>query len=230
MIFLFHGSDVDKVRTKAFEWITTARTKEPNLIYIHLSHTDITDTALEEISLSGGLFVRRLLVLIDDPFLTTRVKNTTTEGTDTSLAGSLIEKYLDMFVASDNAIIILAPKLATAKVKKIATKATKEYVFNTPTTNAVTRSFNSNLVNALAMRSRETLWLEIIRALRLGDTPEMLHGLLHWKARDLMLKGNRAWEPSEARRLSLDLITLVQDTRRKGRILSLELEHWALNI
>lgn len=230
MIFLFHGSDVNKVRTKAFEWITAARNKEPNLVYIHLSHTEITDAALEEVSLSGGLFVKRLLVLIDDPFSATRVKDVSTEAVNESLAGSLIEKYLDTFVASDNAIIILAPKLTATKVKKIATKATKEYVFNTSATNSVTRSFNSNLVNALATRSRETLWLEIIRALRLGETPEMLHGLLHWKARDLMSKRNRAWKPSEARRLSLDLITLVQDSRRKGRALSLELEHWALTI
>ncbi|HEY4522942.1 MAG TPA: hypothetical protein VJK73_01055, partial [Candidatus Paceibacterota bacterium] len=67
-------------------------------------------------------------------------------------------------------------------------------------------------------------------ALRKGDAPEMLHGLLHWKTRDLMEKGSRAWKPQETRALSLSLISLLQNSRRKGLDLSQSLERFALSI
>src|SRR3989338_9159019 len=189
MLYLFYGSDVEKTRTKAFEWIAKARTKEPNLAYVRLAREELTASTLEDAALSGGLFVKRLLILIDDPF-------------QENDAPSMLEDHLDALAASDNAIVILAPKLAAAKAKKIVAKAKVEYKYNKTATREDARGFNSNLVNALGARSREKLWLEINKALRVGDAPEMLHGLLHWKARDM-----------RDRKLSLDLISLLQSSR-----------------
>lgn len=229
MIYLFYGSDVDKVRTKAFEWVAAARKKEPNLAYVRLAREELTDAALEDASLSGGLFVKRLLILIDDPFPSARATSEEDEGEKES-ASSVIEGHIDQLAASDNAVIILAPKLTAAKAKKLVAKAAKEYTYDKAAAREDARGFNSALVNALASRSRDKLWLEIHRAMRLGDAPEMLHGLLHWKARDLMDKGSRAWSPAESRQLSLALIELLQDSRRGGLDLSLSLEKFALTI
>ncbi len=231
MIYLFHGTDVDRVRAKAFEWVKKAREKEPNLAYARLAREDVTDATLEEAALSGGLFIKRLLVLIDDPFPVARTKTEEeAESEEEDSTASIVEEHLDALAASDNAIIILAPKLTAAKAKKIAAKAKMEYKFDAPTARADVRGFNSGLVNALAARSREKLWLEINRALLTGDAPEMLHGLLHWKARDLMEKGSRAWKPEESRSLSLALIELLQESRRGGLELGLAMERWALSI
>jgi len=233
MIYLFHGSDTDKVRAKAFAWVAAARAKEPNLAYVRLAREELTDAALEDAALSGGLFVKRLLILIDDPFV--NVKDIGSHSSDEGLPMSphsedTIENHLDALVASDNAIVILAPKLAAPKAKKLVAKAKLSYEFNKPPAREDTRGFNSNLVNALGSRSREKLWLEINKALSAGDAPEMLHGLLHWKARDLMEKGSRSWKPQESRQLSLALIELLQSSRRGGLDLSLSLEKFALSI
>ncbi|OIO51075.1 hypothetical protein COZ83_02220 [Candidatus Kaiserbacteria bacterium CG_4_8_14_3_um_filter_50_23] len=233
MIYLFHGSDVEKTRAKAFEWVATARAKEPNLAYVRLAHEELTDAALTDAALSGGLFVRRLLILIDDPFQISKntVMDTRCQSEDDEKSVSnVFEEHLDILAASDNAIIILAPKLAAVKAKILAAKAKMEYKYDKPTTREEMRGFNLNLVNALAIRSHEKLWLEINRALRAGDAPEMLHGLLHWKARDLIEKSNRAWKPAEARQLSLALISLLQSSRRGGLDLALSLEKFALSI
>lgn len=229
MIYLFHGSDVDKVRAKAFEWVAKARAKEPNLAYVRLSREELTDAALQDAALSGGLFVQRLLILIDDPFPVVRATGDEEEIAENSTG--ILEEYLDALAASDNAIIILAPKLAAAKAKKFIAKAKVEYKYDLPAqAGKPERGFNSNLVNAFAIRSREKLWLEINRALYAGDAPEMLHGLLHWKARDLMEKGSRAWSSKESRQLSLSLIELLQESRRGGIGLDLALEKFALSI
>lgn len=206
MIYLFHGSDIEKARAKAFEWVAKARAKEPNLAYVRLAREELTDAALEDAALSGGLFVSRLLILIDDPFQ---------EGE----SPDIIEEHLDSLAASDNAIIILAPKLAAAKTKKLASKAKMTYKYDAPPSREQARGFNANLVNALAKRSRERLWLEINRALRAGDEPQQIHGLLHWKARDL-----------RDRQLSLELISLLQNSRRGGLDLAPSLERFALSL
>jgi hypothetical protein len=230
MLYLFHGSDVEKTRAKAFEWVAKARAKEPNLAYVRLAREELTDAVLEDAALSGGLFVSRLLVLIDDPFPAARVAKEDENEKDDEVSGSLLEEHLDSLAESDNAIVILAPKLAAAKVKKLVAKAKVEYRYDKPAAFEDKRGFNSNLVNALGARSREKLWLEINRALRAGDAPEMLHGLLHWKARDLLEKGSRAWTPKESRTLSLALIELLQNSRRGGLDLSLSLERFALSV
>ena len=230
MIYFFHGSNVEKARTKAFEWVAAARAKEPNLVYVRLAREELTDATLEDAALSGGLFVKRLLILIDDPFPSARARSDEEGGDEESDADTVLEEHLDNLAASDNAIIILAPRLATAKAKKLAAKAKVEYKYDKPVTREAARGFNINLMSALATRSREKLWLEINRAFRAGDAPEMLHGLLHWKARDLMEKGSRAWKPQEARRVSLTLIELLQNSRRGGLNLTLSLERFALSI
>lgn len=218
MIYLFHGSDVEKTRTKAFEWVAKARLKEPNLAYVRLAREELTAATLEDAALSGGLFVKRLLILVDDPFQ---------ENEDVP---DVIDDHLDALVISDNAIIILAPKLVAAKAKKIIAKAKMEYKYDKPAALDDNRGFNSNLVNALASRSSEKLWLEINRALRAGDEPQQVHGLLHWKARDLMEKGSRAWTSKESRALSMFLIELLQSSRRGGMDLALSLERFALSV
>lgn len=216
MIYLFCGSDTARVRAKAFEWVTKAQNKEPNLSYVRISREEITPSALETIVASGGLFVQRLLALIDDPF-----------GGD---EGALVELHLAALTASDNAIILLAPLLTPAMRKKIEEEAKAVYVFDKKAERVQERGFNSGLVNALGARQREKLWLELVRARVAGDAPEMLHGLLHWKARDLLEKGSAAWTPGDARRLSLVLIALLQESRRGGLELSLALERFALSI
>lgn len=230
MIYLFYGTDVERVRSKAFAWVAAARTKEPNLAYVRLTREELTSAALEDAASSGGLFVKRLLILLDDPFPSARAISDEENDEEEVSTNNVLEEYLDQLADSDNAIVIVAPKLASAKAKKLLEKVKVEYKFDMPTAREATRGFNSNLVNALALRSSDKLWLEIHRALRAGDAPEMLHGLLHWKARDLMEKGSRTWKPLEARQLSLDLIELLQSARRGGLELDLALEKFALSI
>lgn len=227
MIYLFHGTDSEKTRLKAFNWVAAARAKEPNLAYARLSREEITPEALEDAAHAGGLFVQRLLVLLDDPYQQNRSADI-----DDAVAepvSNVLDDALQILADSDNAILILAPRLSAAKVKKISALAKQVYTCDERHV-ARERGFNSALVNALAARDGVKLWLEIERALRGGDAPEMLHGLLHWKARDLMQKGSRAWKRDEARRLSFCLIETLQSSRRGGLPLTRSLEKFALEL
>lgn len=228
MIYLFYGSDVEKARRQAFAFIEAARAKQPEAAYLRLAREELSPATLEEITSAGGLFVSRLLVLLDDPFPAARMSAEDDE--DSSESAALLDDYIDALAASDNAIVILAPKLTAPKAKKLAAKATKEYKYDRAASREAARGFNAGLVNALSARDAAKLWLEVARSLAAGDAPEQLHGLLHWKARDLLEKGSRAWKTEEARALSLGLIELLMDSRRTGADLAESLERFALSL
>jgi DNA polymerase III delta subunit len=219
VIYLFHGSDVNKVRAKAFLWVAATHAKAPDAYYTRLDADATSAESLQEALMAQGLFFSKTLVLVDDPFSNTE-------------AGEALLDSLEALAASPNAVAILAPKLLAARLKKIephAPPAAKGIEVNPPEKKAV-RGFNSGLVNALAEKNGPKLWQEIEKAYRLGDAPEMIHGLLHWKARDLMQKGSRTWRGNEARNLSRSLIELLSDSRSGDLSLNLALERFALSL
>lgn len=215
MIYLFHGSDVNKVRAKAFQWVAAARAKAPDAYYSRLDSDSISPESLRDAVSAQGLFFAKTLVVLDDPF-------------SNAETAEMVLELLPELAASGNIVAILAPKLLAARVKKIEAKAEK--VFTIDSVAKVARGFNSALVNALGARDRAVLWKEIVKAYRLGDAPEMVHGLLHWKARDMMQKGSRAWPPKQARGLSRSLIELVSDSRGRDIELGPALERFALSL
>ncbi|KND51194.1 MAG: hypothetical protein ABA06_02700 [Parcubacteria bacterium C7867-001] len=216
MIYLFTGSDSGKVRAKAFAWVAAARAKAPDAPYLRIPADDLSEAVLNEALSSRGLFHAKSLVLLDDPFAL-------------SEAGELVLERLGELKDSENVVAILAPKLLAARAKKIEAKAEKVFTVDAKEKPAA-RGFNGALVNALASKDALALWKEIVKAERQGDAPEMLHGLLHWKARDMMQKGGKGWTKEETRVLSRDLIELLSDSRSGELPLKESLERWALNL
>ncbi len=217
MIYLFHGSDVGKVRAKAFAWVASARAKAPEVTYMRIDADELSTEVLQDITQTQGLFFTKTLALLDDPFATAD----TTE---------LVFDALDILRDSQNPIALLAPKLTAPRLKKLEKHAEKIFVFDAKEKTPA-RGFNSGLVNALGSKNSKALWKEITVALRQGDAPEAIHGLLHWKARDMMQKGSPMWGKDGARVLSRDLIELVSSARSGEDLpLSAHLERCALSI
>ncbi len=215
MIYLFHGTDTGKARAKAFAWIAAARAKAPDAAYIRLQGSQITEEALRNAISAQGLFFAKSLILIDDPFADEE-------------SGETVLELLPTLAGSGNPVGILAPKLLAAQAKKLEAAASK--VFKEDAVPKKAQGFNSALVNALGSKDGAGLWKEIVSAERNGDVPEALHGLLHWKARDMMQKGSAVWGKDGARALSLQLIELVSSARGGGLPLGTALEHFALSL
>ncbi len=216
MLYLFTGTHEEKVRAKAFAWVEASKKKEPSVSYVRIAPEQIDARALEEITSSQGLFFSKILALIDDPF----GKADTAEQ---------VLEVIESLAASSNPIALLAPKLTAATEKKLTPHVAKVFREDL-TAKKEARGFNSGLVNALGSRNGKALWKELMKAKREGDVPEVLHGLLHWKARDMMNKGSRVWKPEEARALSVTLIELLSDSRKGELSLFENLERFALSL
>src|SRR5947209_475189 len=112
MIYLFTGSDVSRVRAKAFQWIAAARAKAPDAYYSRLNAEQVSEAALNEALSSQGLFFSKTLVALDDPFANAESSETVLD-------------LLPELAQSQNIIAIIAPKLLAARAKKIEAKAEK---------------------------------------------------------------------------------------------------------
>lgn len=216
MLYLFTGTDTNKARAKAFAWVEAARKKAPEASYIRVHSKDLDEKMIEEVTASQGLFFSKLLVLIDDPFAT-------------KSSEEVVMEHLEVLAESHNPIALLAPGLSSTLLRKLEKHAAKIFEENLKEKKEA-RGFNAGLVNALGARDGKKLWLELMKAKRAGDAPEAVHGLLHWKARDMMQKGSRAWGADEARALSISLITLLGDSRQGNLSLSEHLEQFALSL
>jgi hypothetical protein len=216
VIYLFHGTDTTKARAKAFAWVKAAREKQPDAAYIRLEGREITEANLREIAGTQGLFFQKTLVLIDEPFALKE-------------EGETLLEHVPMLAESVNPIAVLSSKLLAAQKKALEGKAEKVFVVDL-TEKKPARGFNSSLVNALGAKDGALLWKEIMKAERQGDAPEMIHGLLHWKARDMMQKGNTKWGSDGARKLSRDLIELLSDSRGGDLPLKEALERFSLSL
>jgi hypothetical protein len=216
MIYLFHGTDAAKTRAKAFQWIAATREKVPDAMYLRITPDALTGESIKNAMSVQGLFFTKTLILLDDPF-------------SESESAELVLSLLPELAASENPIALLAPKLTAPRLKKIEPHAAKIFEQSLADKKPA-RGFNSALVNALGAKDRATLWKEIVKAQRLGDVPEMVHGLLHWKARDIMQKGSAKWKPEEARQLSRTLIEIVSESRNGDLPLQQALERFALSI
>ena len=216
MIYFFTGTDTDKIRTKAFAWVAAARAKQSEAPYMRIAADELTESTLAEALGSQGLFFHKSLVLLDDPFALKE-------------SGELVLERLSELAKSPNPIAILAPKLLAVRVKKIEAKAAKTFAHDLKEKKEG-RGFNGALVSALAQKDGPTLWKELQKAYREGEAPEALHGLLHWKARDMMQKGNPKWGKDGARKLSVELIELLSDSRGGELPLKESIERFALSL
>jgi DNA polymerase III delta subunit len=99
-------------------------------------------------------------------------------------------------------------KKAGAKIEIAKAEKKEEYRFD-----------RFGLTSALANKDRKKLWLGLVRALREGEKPEALAGLLAWKARQMKNID-----------LSRQLVWMYHDSHRGHGDLALLLERFALRL
>lgn len=97
---------------------------------------------------------------------------------------------------------------AGAKIERVEREQKKEYRFD-----------RFGVAVALGQRDKKQLWLSLMAALRAGEKPEALAGLLAWKARAM-----------KDRDLSRQIVFMYHDSHRGAGDLELLLERFALKL
>ena len=236
MSYLIYGNDWQKARAKAREILSSLQKKRPDAVIVSLEEGGISETKIEELAGSQGLFERKFIVFSD------RI---------CADAGNaeIIKDKLPMIAASENVFVFLEDALKVDLLKVFEKHAAKVQEFKKIEKK---ERFNSFLLaDALGQRNKERLWVLYHQALREGIVAEELHGTLFWQIKAMrsaeMVKtpaeaglkpfswtkaksALRNWKPEELRAASNKIVSLYHDARRGKHELVTALEKFILDL
>lgn len=193
MIYLLHGEDVEKARTKAHELVDTLRTKKPDASFFKIEATQFSAEKLDELINSQGLFESKYIVLLDRVFENKEAKE------------QLIDSRKEL-AESPHIFIFLEGKVDKATLTKLEKVAAKTQVFEMGGRaggfGGKSRQFAVGeaggqfsigefnifaLGDALGRRDKKELWFLYSKA-ALRDIPaEEIHGILFWAWKSMVL-------------------------------------------
>lgn len=165
-----------------------------------------------------GLSSEELAMLASTPALFGGVRTFVLAG---AMAGERGEEFLEMvemLVESPHTFIFEEEKLLKAPTEALKKTGAKIEVAHQPAKKEY-RFDQYGLTTALANKDRKQLWLRLTRALREGEKPEAIAGLLAWKA--------RAMRDAD---LSRRIVFMYHDSHRGAGDLALLLERFALKL
>ncbi len=209
MIYFFHGTHIDKARSKAHELIGSLQKKKPDASFFKLDSETFNTSQLQEYIGGMGLFSNKYIVFLDRLSEKKEVK----------------EEFIDKLKEigeSENIFIILEGKLDKATAAKIEKKAEKTLHFELeeqvakPTYNAFA------LADAFGKKNKREAWILYRKSIDMGEAPEALHGMIFWKVKTLALAGADMTKTLE------DLVVLYHDARRGKHELETGLEAFLL--
>lgn len=218
MIYFFHGTDIDKARTKAHELIDSLRKKKPDAAFFSINAENFNPAQLQEYIGGQGLFSNKYIVFLDR---LCEKKETKVEFID----------MLKEISESENIFIILEGKIDKATATKIEKKSEKVIAFDLKEVQKKEEDSNVfELANALSRKDKKELWMLYREYVDKGSAPEELHGILFWKAKTMLLVGgNGYWKQEELLSFIEGLITVYHESRRGTHELETGLEAFLLN-
>ncbi len=213
MIYFYYGTDIKKTHLKSYELINSLLKKKPDASFFKIDTENFDVITLKEYVGSQGLFSDKYIVLLDRLCEKKDIK----------------EEYIDLLKeisGSDNIFIILEGKIDKVTATKIEKKSEKTIKFD------LEESFNKKsdsnafeIANALGRRNKKEIWILYRKYIDSGSAPEELHGILFWKAKNMLLiKDFSSWKEEELLNLIDKLITIYHEARRGNGELETSLE------
>lgn len=223
MLYVFHGTDTQKVVEKAASLIASLRAKRPDAAYERIE-ADKWSSGVVQSHLGGqGLFSSRYIVFLD------RV-------TENAEAKEQLPDLIPAMAESENVFIALEGKM-TAELKKVFEKHAEKMVeAEKMEKDSRKEGFNIfALADAVGERNAFKAWSTYRQAVDNGVEPENAIGTLFWQVKSMITaanaknagesglspfvfskakKGAGNYSSEELRKLADDLVTIYHDAHR----------------
>lgn len=207
MLFLYTGTDTDKLRAKMNVAVEKGA-KGADIVRITDAHT-IQD--LEAALMGGGMFGGARVVVLDSTLTHEEMRE-------------VILARLPVLKTSPDTFYIYETVLDAATRKQIEKYAESSEKFDTAKSAKQETIFQ--LVRHLQDGKKKDLWVAYQREIRAGKAPEAVHGMFFFAAKDALLKNPK---DDRAKRMVAILAELPHEARRSGCELEYALEHFVLS-
>lgn len=205
MLSFYSGTDSEKLRAKLHAMLDKYAGEVVRITDAH-AIADLT-AALQ----GGGMFRTTPRVVVFDNVLGNPAMN------------ELVLSRLPQIAQSDDTYVLVAGEVNAATRKQIEKHAEKSERFDSAKEKKAETVFA--LANALQRGKKKDLWVGYRREIAAGKSPESIHGVLFWAAKQQLLRN-----PSDARAKNLiaKLAELPHEARRTGFDMEYALEHFVL--
>lgn len=214
MLYLFFGTDRERARVALNKQIDQLK-KEEKTSVIRISDAHTPADVLFALQ-GGGMFGGKRVVIFENilsndelaPLLKDAVPSLKNQG--------------DHFFLLEDKIDAVSRK-TIEKYTEISERFDAEKKFEDKTA--------FGLASALKRRDKKALWIGYLRELEKGNAPEMLHGILFWAAKSMVLSARvGSKEQKHAQALVASLAELPHESRRRGMDMESALESFVLSI
>ncbi len=237
MIYFLYGKDSIKSRKKLHELLDFAKKKRPDAEAFRLNTETWSETRLEELLFSQGLFDQKYTVVLDNLFEKKDIK-------------VFVLDRLEEMSESDQLFFMIENSVDAASLKKIEKFAKQVQEFEEKVEKKEERSIFS-VANGLVERDRKKLWISYLEFLDKGFVPEEIHGIFFWQVKNMILaclakkqnetglspfaytnalRGSRNYKTEELQKMSQDLVEMTHRVRSGKGDLDIMLEKWVLGI
>ena len=248
MLYVIHGTDVEKAREKAHALFDALKAKKPDAAAGTMRPEDVTPDKLEELTQTQGLFENKQIIFMDRTLESPEIRD-------------LVMDKIDAVKESPNIFIFFEGKLTKEVLKKLEKRAEKitEYELDEASVLAGGKAGGGArdsgkffvLADALGARDKKKLWALLRQAIDSDAAPEEIHGILFWQAKSMALAADAAsaasaglnpyvygkakrysanWKPTEIDSLLSKLVRMYHEAHRGEVDFAVELEKLALDI
>jgi DNA polymerase III delta subunit len=209
MLYVFHGSDINKSLEKARALANSLRTKRPDATYIEVIADAWSSSVIEENVGGQGLFSSKYIIFLN------RV-------TENSEAKEMLPDMIQIMHESTNIFILLEGKL-NAELKKAVEKSAEKVVITDVIEKFTSSRFSNKgefnifaLADAVGSRNDLKSWTLYREAVDSGLEAENIIGVLFWKIKTMITtkKFGSSWSENELNQLLTSLIKVYHDSHR----------------
>lgn len=212
MIFTWLGKDTEGNRVRLRKELD-AYTKKTKATEVRVTADQCDETTLVSLAQHTDLFSTGYAVFLDGLLGDPKTKE-------------ILLSHVSLCKSSDTKFFVLEGAVDAA-TKKTLQKVSESFEEHDGSLTSKRGEGDFFLAQAFGNKDRAKTWVLYQKSLLQGSAPEMIHGMLFWKAKQ-MIKGTAARSQSECRTLLGDLAELPSVSRQRNLDFELALERFIL--
>ncbi|MCH7529662.1 hypothetical protein IIB50_00900 [Patescibacteria group bacterium] len=238
MLYVLHGSDIEKGKDKLRGLTRSLQSKKPDASFFRIDDESFDTNQLTELMEGQGLFENKYIIVFDRVFANVEAKE-------------VVLKNLAGIALSQNIFILFEGKIDKKTVTRLEKRAEKTQVFEEKKAGGKEEFNIFSLTDALGRRDRKNLWVLYRKAKQEGISDEEIHGILFWQVKSMLLSNGaknsddaglnpfvyrkslqflKNYTDEEVKKLSSSLVFLSHDARRGLHEFDIALERFILGV
>ncbi len=219
MIYVFHGTDALKLRSKVRDLVSSLLKKKPDALHMRVTESEWNETILPETIGSQGLFSEKFIVQLDNLL-------------DTDAKEAIVESLADI-KSSQNIFVLVENEIDAKTLKQLEKYAEKVQEFASAVVEEKEPTLFA-LADAFGRRDKKMLWVEYQKAREREVASEEIHGMLFWQLKSMLIAGrtnatesglkpfvynkskqfSKNFKPEELQKISGQLVSMYHDAHR----------------